>query len=52
MKKITKTNPIIKDVIPDFIESSPNQVLQFFPLQRLEELEAPDLNNKAKSVAS
>ena len=53
MKKITKRNPTIKDVIPDFIESSPKSgptVLSSTTVKGVGK--APDLNNKAKSVAS
>ena len=53
MKKITKTNPIIKDVIPDLIESSPKSgptVLSSTTSRGVGK--APDLNNKARSVAS
>ena len=53
MKKITSIKPTIRDVIPDLIESSPKSgptVLSSTTTRGVGK--APDLNNKAKSVAS
>ena len=53
MNKITKINPTIKDVIPDFIESSPKSgptVLSSTTSNGVGK--APDLSNNARSVAS
>ena len=53
MNKITKINPTIKDVTPDFIESSPKSgptVLSSTTTSGVGK--APDLSNNAKSVAS
>ena len=53
INKITRINPTINEVIPDLIESSPKSgptVLSSTIVSGVGN--APDLNNKAKSVAS
>ena len=53
MKSITKIKPTASDVTPDFIESSPKSgptVLSSTTTNGVGK--APDLSNKAKSVAS
>ena len=53
MKRITKINPTIKDVIPDFIESAPKSGPTDLSSTMVKGVgNAPDLNNKARSVAS
>ena len=53
INKITRTKPTIKEVNPDFIESSPKSgptVLSSTTINGVGK--APDLSSKAKSVAS
>ena len=53
MNKIANIKPTIKDVIPDLIGLHLNLVQLFSPLLQLMVFgKAPDLSNKAKSVAS
>ena len=51
MKKITNKNPTINEIIPDLMGVFPSQTNSSFPTTSKGVGSAPDLNNKAKSVA-